>query len=240
MHEGGHALYTQGISDEYADISLESELSFAIHESQSRFWENQIGRSPEFVRFMTPVFQAFFPEQLAEVGTETMVKVFNIVRPSLIRIEADEVTYCLHIMIRFELENDLMNDRLEVKDLPEAWRAKFKQYLGIEPQNDREGVLQDVHWSKGYIGYFPSYALGNLYAAQFTRQIKKGLDFEKLIGQGELGSIRSWLGENIHQYGSYYTAAELVQRVTGERLNPEYYSQYLEEKFGRIYQLPKK
>ncbi len=240
MHEGGHALYTQGINPELADISLESELSFAIHESQSRFWENQVGRSPEFLTFMAPLFQAFFPDQLGQTSPDTFVQLFNQVKPSLIRIEADEVTYCLHILIRFELENDLINQKLAVKDLPEAWRAKFKQYLNTEPTTDAEGVLQDVHWSNGYIGYFPSYALGNLYAAQFTHQLKKELPFNQLLSQGELGSILSWLRTNIHQYGSSRTPDQLVQAITGEPLNPHYFINYLEEKFNTIYQLPKK
>jgi carboxypeptidase Taq len=237
MHEGGHALYTQGISPELAEISLESELSFAIHESQSRFWENMVGRHPGFIAYMTPLFQAFFPEQLGQTDAATFVKLFNQVESSLIRIEADEVTYALHIMIRFELENDLINQRLKVLELPEAWRAKCKQYLGIEPQTDREGVLQDVHWSNGYIGYFPSYALGNLYAAQFTHQLRQELPFDELVSRGELGSILAWLRENIHQHGSRYSAAELVQRVTGEELNPQYFTDYLEEKFSAIYKL---
>ena len=237
MHEGGHALYTQGINPKFAGLPLKDELSYAIHESQSRFWENHIGRHPQFVAFMAPIFQATFPDQLGATSTQELVKLFNLVYDSPIRIEADEVSYCLHIIVRFELENDLINQKLKVKDLPEAWNAKVKDYLGIDVSDNRLGVLQDVHWSNGYIGYFPSYALGNLYAAQFTHAMAKSLDLDQLVSQGNLLPILAWLRENIHQYGSRYTADELANRVTGQSLNPTFYLDYLEDKYSKIYSL---
>lgn len=237
MHETGHALYEQGINKDYSNTPLEEGVSFALHESQSRFWENQVGRNPGFIKFMTPIFQAFFPEQLNEVGFETLSLLFNQVRSSLIRVEADEVTYILHIIIRFELEDALINNRLKVENLPKAWNKKMKKYLGVIPKTDREGVLQDVHWSSGYFGYFPTYALGNLYAAQFTSKMKKELDFDKLLEAGDFGTVLSWLRINIHQYGRVYWPDELIKKVTKEPLNAKYFIDYLKEKYSKIYSL---
>lgn len=237
MHEAGHALHEQGINEEYSQTPLEDESSLAIHESQSRFWENQVGRHPEFIKFLTPTLQAFYPEQLSGVGVETLIYLFNQVNPSLIRVEADEVTYNLHVALRFELENDLINNRLPVEKLPSAWRTKMKKYLGIVPETDREGVLQDVHWSLGSFGYFPTYTLGNLYAAQFTNKIKQELHFDEVVGNGEFGTILAWLRENIHRWGSLYSPEELTRRVTGEKLNPKYFLSYISKKYGQIYNL---
>lgn len=237
MHEGGHAVYEQGVKDEYESTPLEGGVSLGIHESQSRFWENQIGRSYELVKYMTPVLHAFYPEQLSKVGTETLFRLFNQVKPGLIRVEADEVTYNLHIALRFELENDLINYKLLVKDLPEAWRAKMKKYLGVVPKTDREGALQDIHWSHGAFGYFPTYTLGNLYAAQITATMRKELNLEDLAERGELGTILSWLRTNIHQYGSLYWPDELIKKVTGKRLDPNYFLRYINKKYSKIYQL---
>ena len=237
MHEGGHALYEQGINEDYAYTPLDGGVSFGIHESQSRFWENQIGRSYEFIKFLTPVLHAFYPEQLAKVGSETLFALFNQVKPGLIRTAADEVTYNLHIMLRFELEEKMVNGKLKAKDLPEIWRQKMKQYLGVVPKTDREGVLQDVHWSHHLMGYFPTYTLGNLYAAQFTAKMKQELNIGELSGKGELGTILSWLRANIHQYGSLYWPNELIKKVTGEELNPKYFLSYIKEKYSKIYHL---
>lgn len=237
IHEVGHALYEQGVSSDYTDTPLEGGVSLGVHESQSRFWENQIARSPEFIEFLTPVFQAFFQEQLSGVGSDTLGRLFNQVRTGFIRTEADEVTYNLHIVLRFELENALINGDIQVEDLPEIWREKMKKYLGVVPGTDREGVLQDVHWSCGNFGYFPTYTLGNLYAAQFNNSMRKELDIEGLLKKGELGTILVWLRENIHQYGSLYFPRELVKKVTGEELNPKYFLDYIKDKYQKIYNL---
>lgn len=237
LHETGHALYEQGINPEYNGTPLEGGISLGVHESQSRFWENQVGRSREFLEYLTPIFQAFYQEQLADVGSETIIRSFNEVKSGLIRVEADEVTYNLHIILRFELENALINNKIKVENLPEIWRAKMKKYLGVVPETDQEGVLQDVHWSYGNFGYFPTYTLGNLYAAQFTAKMKEELNLPELLKRGELGTILSWLRENIHQHGSLYWPEELVQKVTGEKLNPQYFLDYIESKYSQIYKL---
>jgi len=237
MHEGGHALYEQGVKQDYQRTPLEGGVSLGIHESQSRFWENQIGRSKEFLRFLTPVLHAFYPEQLLRFGEEEIFGLFNRVNPGLIRTEADEVTYNLHIILRFELEEALISEKIKVADLPLLWREKMKKYLGIEPKTDREGVLQDVHWASGSIGYFPTYTLGNLYAAQITHKLKKELNLGRLLERGELGTILSWLRTNIHQYGSLYWPDELIKKVTSEELNPKYFIDYLNVKYGGIYRI---
>jgi carboxypeptidase Taq len=246
MHEGGHALYEQGVNEEYNMTPLEYGVSSGVHESQSLFWENQVGRSYEFIKFMTPVFHAFYPEQLGKTGTDELFAMFNEVRPSLIRTEADEVTYNLHIALRFEMENGLINNKIKAKDLPEIWREKMKKYLGVVPSTDREGVLQDVHWSYGNFGYFPTYTLGNLYAAQFATRLRQDFggqsEINNIVERGELGKILSWLRTNIHQYGSLYWPDELVKKVTrqsggqaGEALNPKYFIDYLKEKYSNVY-----
>jgi carboxypeptidase Taq len=235
MHEGGHALYEQGIEPDYNLTPLDGGVSLGIHESQSRFWENQIGRSRQFIETLTPVLHAFYPESLVKIGSESLYRAFNQVKPSLIRTESDEVTYNLHILLRFEIENDLINDRLKVSDLPQVWNQKMQQYFGLTPLDNRKGVLQDVHWSYGNFGYFPTYTLGNLYAAQFTATLKKELDLELLLQQGNLGSILSWLRENIHQYGSLYWPSELIQKVTLQPLSAKYFTNYITAKYSDLY-----
>lgn len=235
MHEGGHALYEQGINEMYAGTPLEGGVSLGIHESQSRFWENQIGRNEQFIHWVFPVLQAFYPEQFADIDVSLFQRFIHRVHPSLIRTEADEVTYNLHILLRFELEHDLINKKLAVKDLPEAWHAKMKKYLNLVPDTDSDGVLQDIHWSHGTFGYFPTYTLGNLYAAQFTHKMKQEIDVDQTIKEGNFGVILSWLRTNIHQYGSRWWPAELIKRVTGEPLSSQYFLSYLKEKYGKIY-----
>lgn len=241
MHEGGHALYEQGVSEEYENTPLDGGISLGIHESQSRFWENQIGRSYSFLKFMTPIFHAFYPNQLSKSGTEELFLLFNKVKPSLIRTEADEVTYNLHVALRFEIENGPINGKIKTKDLPEIWRDKMKKYLGIVPKTDREGVLQDVHWSYGSFGYFPTYTLGNLYAAQIATRLCQDFGgqakIDEIVEHGELGTILSWLRSNIHQYGSLYYPDELSKKITGEILAPSYYLTYIKNKFSKIYSL---
>lgn len=235
MHETGHALYEQNIDETYNQTPLEYGTSYGIHEALSRFWENQIGKNPHFLTFMTPLFQAFFPDQLKKTNEETFIKLFNLVRPGFIRIEADELTYTLHIILRFEIEDALINDKLKPKDLPEAWRAKMKKYLGVVPKTDREGVLQDMHWAGGSFGYFPAYALGNLYASQFLHFMKKEVAVDSELEKGHLGSVLYWLNENVHKYGSLYWPEDLVKVVTGESLDSKYFLNYLNEKYSKIY-----
>ncbi len=236
IHEGGHALYEQGVKSEYARTPLDGGVSLGIHESQSRFWENQIGRHPEFIKFLTPLLHAFFPS-LESAGPDTITKLFNHVKPDFIRIEADEVTYNLHIILRFELEQQLISGTLDPEDLPEAWNQKMNQYFGITPPTDSQGVLQDVHWSYGSFGYFPTYTLGNLYAAQLHTAMKKELNYEANLSTGELGEVLSWLRSNIHQYGSLYLPEELIKKATGEKLNTGHYLSYINEKYTKLYEL---
>lgn len=235
MHEGGHALYEQGVNAEYAGTPLGGGVSLGIHESQSRFWENQVGRSREFIEYLEPVLKAFYPKQLAMENINSLFLAFNKVQPSLIRVEADEVTYNLHIALRFEIEEALINGKIKVEDLPKVWNAKMKKYLGITPDSDASGVLQDVHWSYGSFGYFPTYTLGNLYAAQFTHFMNKEIDMKKSVAEGRFGAILSWQRQNIHKHGSLYWPKELVRRITGRPLSANYFLDYLNKKYTEIY-----
>jgi len=238
MHEGGHALYEQGISPTLRRTLLATGASMAVHESQSRMWENLVGRSEAFWKRYYPRLQQMFSSQLGNVDWFTFYKGVNKVEPSLIRVAADEATYNLHIMLRLELEIALMEGSLEVRDLPETWNAEMKDYLGLTPPNDACGVLQDIHWSGGSIGYFPTYALGNLISVQLWGQIHKEIpDLENQIGDGNLGSLLEWLHINIHQYGAKFEPQELIQRVTGSKIDPKPYIRYLQEKFGQIYEI---
>ncbi len=237
MHEGGHALYDQGISKDYENTPLGEGASLGIHESQSRFWENQIGRSFSFLKFLTPIFHAFYPYQLSRTTPEEFFLIFNLVRSGAIRIESDEVTYNLHILLRFEIEDDLINGKIKVEDLPEIWRENMRKYLGVSPKTDSEGVLQDVHWSYGSFGYFPTYTLGNLYAAQISERIEKELNIWDLVEKGELRPIRLWLKENIHRYGRLYLPEDLIKRITGKPLNVNSFVRYLKKKYFKIYKV---
>jgi len=237
MHEGGHALYEQNISSELYGTPLCTGASMGIHESQSRFWENIIGRSKGFWEHYYGELQKIFPEQLSEVSLDSFYKAINRVQPSLIRVEADEVTYNLHVMIRYEIEKALINGEIEVADLPEVWNSKMKEYLGVVPSNDTKGVLQDVHWAGGSFGYFPSYTLGNIYAAQIYNTAKKEIaDFDKLIAEGELVKIKQWLTNKVYQYGKLMEPEELIVRITGEAIDPRYLTDYLENKYKNIYE----
>ena len=236
IHEGGHALYEQNIDPKLARTPLANGTSMGIHESQSLFWENIIGRSEAFWRGNYDTFQSYAPEFLQKVGIDEFYRAINEVKPSLIRIEADEMTYPLHIMVRYELEKALINGEIEVKDLPGLWNEKMENYLGIKPANDREGVLQDIHWSSGDFGYFPSYALGYMYAAQFYNSLKQQLDVDQIVRSGDFTPITTWLKEKIHQYGKTKKPLELLQDITNESLNPEHLTKYLTEKYSKIYQ----
>lgn len=238
IHEAGHGIYEQHVNSEFEESVLQSGASFGIHESQSRFLENMVGRSKEFWNYFYPKLQEYFPKQLETISVDKFYRAVNKVEPSFIRVEADELTYNLHIMLRYEIEKALISGEIEAKDLPAVWNQKMQDYLGVTPSTDTEGVLQDVHWSFGGIGYFPSYSLGNLYAAQILRTIQKDLpDFYNHIEKGRFDLIQDWLKENIHQYGKLYTPNELIVKVTGEELNAEYLVEYLEKKYSEVYEL---
>jgi carboxypeptidase Taq len=238
IHEGGHGLYDQGLDPDRYGTPLGDSLSLGIHESQSRLWENCIGRSRPFWRCFYPLLQQTFPDQLAEINLEQFYAAINRVKPSLIRVEADELTYNLHIMLRFEIEQGLIEGRTQAEDLPALWNEKMRDYLGLVPARDAEGVLQDVHWSLGAIGYFPTYTLGNLYAVQFYDQASKELpNLEGEIEAGQLTVLTKWLNQKVHRWGRTFTADHLVRRVTGRSLSPEPFLSYLEKKFGELYRL---
>lgn len=238
IHESGHALYEQGFEERHFHTPLAESASMGLHESQSRLWENVIGRSRPFVRFLLPRLKKKFPRPLAGVGPEAFYRAINRVEPSPIRVEADEVTYNLHVVLRYEIEKALIAGEIAVKDLPGIWNEKMEAYLGIRPANDAEGVLQDVHWSGGMFGYFPTYALGNLYAAQWWHAIRKACrGIEAQIARGELGPVRQWLREKVHRHGRRFTPAELARQATGGPLDSRYFISYLKEKFGEIYRI---
>jgi carboxypeptidase Taq len=238
LHESGHANYSMG-SDKALDRSpLFGGTSSGFHESQSRMTENLVGRSYAFWQHFYPRVQEIFPSQLGNVSLEAFYKGINKVQPSLIRVEADEATYNLHIMLRMELEMALMENRLAVRDLPEAWSSRCSEYLGITPPNDAQGVLQDVHWSSGMIGYFPSYALGNLISAQLWERMQADIpDLSEQIRRGEFGAWREWLREKVHRHGAKFEPQELILRITGSKIDPAAYMRYLEGKFSGIYGL---
>ncbi|MFW6214309.1 MAG: carboxypeptidase M32 [Alkalispirochaetaceae bacterium] len=238
IHEAGHALYELGVAGEYHNTLLARGSSLGIHESQSRLWENMIGRSRQFWSHWFPRLTELFPRQLSGVEPEAFYRAINRVEPSLIRIEADEVTYSLHVILRFQLEVELMRGELEVKDLPEAWNATMEKLLGVIPPTNALGVLQDVHWSMGAIGYFPTYALGNLYAAQFLHTLTGEIpEVWEQVEQGNLSSVLHWLREKIHRHGSAKSPAELIREVTGSALDPSHFVRYLQSKYGELYGL---
>lgn len=238
MHECGHALYELGIDKKYNRSPLGDGASMAVHESQSRMWENLIGRSRPFWNHFFPKLKEIFPSQLGNVDVDTFYKAINAVEPSFIRVEADEATYNLHIMLRLEMEIAFMEGSLQAKDAPEVWNDKFEEYLGITPPKDEVGILQDVHWSFGGFGYFPTYALGNLVAAQIWETMAADLpDIENLVEQAKFEDILKWLREHLHKYGAKFEPQELVQKVTGSKITPEPYMRYLEGKFKDIYNL---
>lgn len=238
IHEAGHGLYEQGLPADANGTPAGASISLGIHESQSRLWENMVGRSKAFWTHYLPKLRALFPQQLSAVDLDAFYAAVNQVGPSLIRVEADEVTYNLHILLRFELECDLIEGRVAVAELPTAWNERMEQYLGIRPPDDARGVFQDTHWSCGLLGYFPTYALGNLYAAQFFHQAHQDLpDLQAQIAQGAFGPLKTWLNEKIHARGARVTASELVEEVTGAALRADCFIDYLQEKFGALYGL---
>jgi len=238
LHESGHAIYEQGTDPEVARTPLARGTSLGIHESQSRMMENVVGRSRGFWRVHFPKLQATFPAQLERYTAEDFYKAINKVKPSFIRVEADELTYNFHIILRFELEQALMNGDLAAKDVPAAWNAKMEELLGVVPPTDSDGCLQDVHWSRPMFGYFPTYALGNLYAAQFFETAVEQLPvIEDELTLGKTDTLLSWLRENIHRYGRKFTPRELVQRVSGKALDHKPFMRYMTAKYSDIYEL---
>ncbi len=237
MHECGHALYDQGADPALARTNLLGGASLAVHESQSRMWENLVGRSLPFWEHFYPRLQEYFP-QLRELPLQRFYQGINKVQPSYIRVEADEATYNLHIMLRLEIEIALIEGRLPVRDLPAYWNAKMQEYLGIMPPDDARGVLQDIHWSWGLFGYFSTYALGNLISVQLWEKIKSDIpDLDDQIRAGKFEALLGWLRENIHRHGRKFMPQELVQRVTGSKIDPSPYMRYLRRKYSEIYGL---
>jgi carboxypeptidase Taq len=235
LHEGGHALYGQGMPDELFALHLANGASNGIHESQSRIIENQLGRGLPFWQFFQPILAEILPA-FGSVTPEALYHAVNEVTPSFIRVEADEVTYNLHIMLRAELETGLIAGEIEVSELPERWNEAMQRYLGITPPDAAQGVLQDVHWSVGYFGYFPSYMLGNLYAAQMAAKMREDLpDLDERLAAGDLAAMVNWLREHVHRHGGVVRPDELIQRISGRPLDPSYFMKYVEAKYGEIY-----
>ncbi|MBF6589800.1 MAG: carboxypeptidase M32 [Ktedonobacterales bacterium] len=238
LHEGGHALYEQGSAPALTRTPVAGGASMGAHESQSRLWENAIGRSQAFWHTRFAHVAEAYPRQLAGVDAETFTRALNRVRPSLIRIEADEVTYNSHIIIRYEMEKAIVNGNAAIESLPGLWNAKYRDYLGIEPESDSEGILQDIHWTGGF-GYFPTYTLGNLYAAQIYATLRKEFpDFDQRLAGGDTSFVLRWLRERMYVFGAIYLPEALIQRVTGERPQPEYFTRYLTAKVEETYRLP--
>lgn len=237
IHEGGHALYEQNIDSSLTHTLLASGTSMGIHESQSLFWENFVGRSEAFWESQFKHFLSFAPSGFQSLDQASFYRSVNEVKPSYIRIEADELTYALHIILRYELEQALIDGSLEVKDLPEAWNDKMEAYLGIRPTTDAEGVLQDIHWSAGDFGYFPTYALGYMYAAQLNNRLEQDINMPMMIKTNDFEPIREWLTEHVHRHGKMKKPLEIIEEVTGEGLNPDHLIKYLTDKYTKIYQL---
>jgi len=236
IHEGGHALYEQGLPVEEYGLPSGKYVSLGIHESQSRLWENNVGRSRNYWQAHYPALQKQFPEQLSAISLDQFYYGINRIAPSPIRTEADELHYHFHILIRYELEKAMIEGQLDAKGLNEVWNQKYKEYLDLDITDDNQGILQDIHWAYGNLGYFPTYSLGSFYAAQFFAKAKEDLPgLSDQIAQGNNSQLLQWLRVNIHQHGQQFSADELCERITGERLNFDYFMQYVREKFGEIY-----
>jgi len=238
IHEAGHAMYSQGIGQNLDRTPLWDGASPGVHESQSRLWENLVGRTLPFWRHFYPSLQAVFPEPLRGVDAEGFYRAVNRAQPSFIRVEADEVTYNLHVLLRFELENEMLEGTLKAKDLPEAWNARFKSYLGLNVPNDREGALQDIHWSYVSFGIFPGYTIGNLIGAQLMEKTRKDIpDLDAQSERGHFAPLLAWLRQNVHRHGRKFTPNELMERATGKPLSAGPWIAYVQKKFGALYVL---
>jgi len=237
IHEGGHALYELGTEDQYNYTLLYGGSSMGIHESQSRFYENLIGRSKAFCTYVLPKLKELFPEQMSDVDVDAFYRSVNQVQPSLIRIEADELTYCLHIMVRYEIEKQLISGTLEIKDVPAAWNRLYQEYLGVQVPNNAKGCLQDIHWSFGDLGYFPSYALGSAYGAQMLAVMEQELgDVNADVEHGDLSRVTAWLREHIHRFASFKKPGQLFEDACG-KFDAKYYTDYLTKKYTELYHL---
>ncbi len=238
IHETGHGLYEQGRMEKGRDLPASEALTMGIHESQSLFWERMIAQGFAFCKRYLPLITETFPEKFKGISEEQLYEAVNISEPSFVRVEADEVTYPMHVILRYEIEKGLFDGSVEIKSLPDLWNAKMKEYLGIEPDTDTLGVLQDTHWSGAAFGYFPSYTLGAIYASQFYETLKQEKpDLENEIESGNLAIIREWLNQKIHQKGRLLSVPELVKQVTGDELNPEIFLNYLKNKYRKIYRI---
>ena len=237
IHESGHGIYELGISDDITQTPVGQGTSMGMHESQSRFYENFIGRNPNFWIPLYDKLKELYPDRLKSVSIDQYMEAINKVEPGFIRTEADELTYSLHIMIRYELEKMIVEEDVDLKKLPEIWADKYEEYLGIRPKNVSEGILQDIHWSQGLFGYFPSYALGNAFGAQLYNHMKKEMDFDDLLRTGKLTEIGDYLRDHIHKYGKMRTSRELIKSATGEDFTPDYFIDYLKEKYRKLYDL---
>jgi carboxypeptidase Taq len=236
VHEFGHGFYENGIDAKLERTPLSQVTSMSLHESQSRMWENLVGRGLPFWRHFYPSLQAAFPERFGSVELDEFYRAINKVQPSLIRIEADEATYNLHIILRFELEQEILEGGLDLADLPDAWNTRMTEYLGVDVPDDAHGVLQDVHWSGGAIGYFPTYSLGNVISVQLWEQVREALpDLEQQFERGEFGELSGWLRENLHRHGRKFTSKEMLERIVGGTMDPGPYLRYLKDKLGGIY-----
>jgi carboxypeptidase Taq len=238
LHEGGHGLYNKGLPAEHFGSPLCEPISLGFDESQSRFWETLIGQSEPFWHYFFPILQRDFHAQFGSLSFENFYQAINAVKPTLIRIEADEVTYNLHIIVRFEIEKGLIEGSIRVKDVPAVWNEKMRECLGIAPPYDGEGCLQDIHWSLGFIGYFPTYTLGNLYAAQIFEAFSHAHpDWKEKVRHGNLDFVREWLTTHIHQYGRQFSSEEMCRKVTGRPLSEQPFIDYLNHKYRSLYQI---
>lgn len=238
MHEAGHGIYNQGFLPENYGTPMAEGVSHGIHESQSRLWENMVGRNRQSWKFFYPRARHYFGDTLAGVSEDEFYFAINDVKPSLIRVEADEVTYNLHIILRYELEQLFMKDELKAEDIPTAWNEKFHQFFGITPPDDADGCMQDIHWSAGYIGYFPSYAMGNLYAAQFFARAGEDIPgLQDMFAEGKFAPLKIWLNEKIYRHGKRYRSNRLIEKVTGKPFSHQPLMDYLRDKFSPLYQL---
>ncbi|MGB9684276.1 MAG: carboxypeptidase M32 [Candidatus Bathyarchaeales archaeon] len=236
LHEAGHAIYEQNLNPEWIYQPVGTACSSGFHESQSRFVENIIGRSKEFWSYFLPKLKEITGNILSDISLNAFVHAVNEVKPSKIRVEADEVTYCLHIIIRFNIERDLFAEKISVGELPEIWNQNYKDYLGLTIENDSEGVMQDTHWASGLFGYFPSYALGNIYSGQILAQMEKEqAGWREQISRGNFSPVKSWLVNNVHRYGNLYDPADLIRKITDKELDVKPYIKYLEEKYSKLY-----
>jgi len=238
IHESGHALYEQGRNEKYYGTPVSNAHGMSLHESQSLLWERHVGLSKKFWERHTKTIQKAFPHIPSNLTSNDMYLASNEVKPVFIRVESDEVTYPMHVILRYEIERGLFSGSINVEDLPKIWNEKMKEYLGIVPENNAVGVLQDIHWSFGAFGYFPSYLCGAMLSAQIFNQMSKKIEkIDEKIGNGEFKDLKEWLNKNIHEKGSLLSLDELMVEVTGEKLNPKYFIEYLENKYNEIYQL---